>query len=339
MQISRYLDAVLNSRESKTGTTPCEIVYRKRKARVYHYLPGRKGRHSPPILLIYALINKPYIFDLRPEESFIRFLAEEGFDVFLLDWWGIPPSDEDQALSFYELCDEYIEEAVSRVTRLTGHPGVTLLGYCMGGTMSLIYTALHPKKVQNLVCLTTPFDFSKGGVFAHFAKDLDLEAMVKTFHCIPESFIDCGTTMIKPVGNLVTPMRKLWEGMESERYVENWKAKHKWAHDGVAFPARAYREWINDFYRENRLARGELTVNGRRVNLRKITCPTLVVAAEKDHIAPVEMTCCVCDHLGSLDCRYKIFPVGHIGIMVGRDARKSFWDYGLAWLREHSLRS
>ncbi|MBI2264782.1 MAG: alpha/beta fold hydrolase [Armatimonadetes bacterium] len=312
MEILQYLEAIQSADKSETGATSFEIVHRKRKARVYHYLPEKSPCYKPPILLVYALINKPYIFDLKPGESFVEFLTQKGFDVFLLDWWGIPPSDEDRDLSFYNLCDEYVDEAVRKITRITKTPEVTILGYCMGGTMSLIYTALHPERVRNLICLTTPFDFSKGGLFTHFTKDLDVEALVQTFDCIPNEFIDFGATMAKPVSNLITPVRKLWEKRKSERYVENWKAKHKWSHDGVAFPSKAYGEWIRDFYQENKLSQGRLEVNGKRVDLGDVTCPTLIVSAEKDHITPVATTRDLHDHLGSDDITYRVFPVGRI---------------------------
>src|SRR6266571_2144256 len=158
--------AVLSARDAPVGVTPKELVWRKNKASLYHYQRETPATKRIPVFLILPLINRAYILDLRPGSSFVEHLLGQGFDVFLLDW-GIP-GDEDRALDVTMLLTRYLPRATRKASEAAGDVPLTILGYCIGGTLAACYTALYPHspvEVRNLVLFTTPIDFSDAGKF------------------------------------------------------------------------------------------------------------------------------------------------------------------------------
>src|ERR1051326_8838189 len=121
------LHAVLSARDVPVGTTPRELVWRKDKARLYRYLRPSPASHRTPIFLVLPLINRAFILDLRPGSSFVEYLLEQGFDVFLLDW-GIP-ADEDHALDITALLTRYLPRATRKASAAAGCTELTMLGY------------------------------------------------------------------------------------------------------------------------------------------------------------------------------------------------------------------
>ena len=156
---SAGMKVLLEGAQADTGRTPKELIWTKNKAKLYRYQPSAEKKHPVPILMVYALINRPYVLDLLPGNSFIEYLTGQGFDVYLLDW-GVP-GDEDADLDFEHLILDYMPRAVKKVLRTSAADEYTLLGYCMGGTIAAIYAALFPgAPLGNLVLLTTPIDFA-----------------------------------------------------------------------------------------------------------------------------------------------------------------------------------
>ena len=143
----------------EVGQTPREVIWEKNRAKVYRYEPAREREPPVPVLLVYALILRPYILDLVPGNSLVEHLLGEGFDVYLLDR-GIP-EEEDEGLSFEHLTLDYLPEAVKSVLWNSGTEGLSLFGYCQGGTIAAMYASLFPNEVlRNLVLLATPIDFA-----------------------------------------------------------------------------------------------------------------------------------------------------------------------------------
>src|SRR5919199_5533864 len=137
---ARGIGIILEGTQAHTGRTPKEVVWTKNKAKLYRYEPHREKKYPVPILIVYALINRPYVLDLLPGNSFIEYLVNEGFDVYMLDW-GIP-GDEDQDLDFEHYILDYLPRVAKKVMRISCAEEYTLLGYCMGGTMAAMSAAL-----------------------------------------------------------------------------------------------------------------------------------------------------------------------------------------------------
>ena len=167
----------------------------------------------------------------------MEYLVDRGFDVYMLDWgtFGL----EDSHLKFDDFVFDYIAKAVKKVMRTAKSDEISLLGYCMGGTLTSIYAALHPHMpIRNLIFMTSPFDFSETGLYGPLLdeKYFNLDKAVDTFGNIPPEMIDFGNKMLKPITNFVGPYVALVDRSENERFVESWRLVQKWVGDGIPFP-------------------------------------------------------------------------------------------------------
>jgi polyhydroxyalkanoate synthase subunit PhaC len=329
---------VLEGAQIDTGCTPKETVWTKNKAKLYRYHTEAEKKHPIPILIIYALINRPYVLDLLPGNSFVEYLLGEGFDVYLLDW-GIP-GDEDKDLSLEDYILDYMPRAVKKVLKTSGAEELTIFGYCMGGTMSAMYAAIFPEHLKNLILLTTPVDFSQEnlGLFRLFTdeKHLDVDRMVDAFGNMPSEMVDTGMQMLKPVTNYVGTYVNMWERIFDEKPMETWLAMNKWVNDGTPFPGAAFKQWIKDLYRQNKLVKDEIKLRGHRVDLSNITVPVLNVAGKKDHICTLPQAEATMDLIGSEDKEFFVLDAGHVGLMTGRGAKNGLWPKVSDWLETRS---
>lgn len=332
------LRIVTEGAQAETGRTPQEVVWRKNKARLYHYEPHAEKTHPVPILMVYALINRPYILDLTPGNSLVEHLTGQGFDVYLLDW-GVP-GDEDAEMTFENYILDYLPRAVKKVLRDSGSEEFTLFGYCMGGTMAAMYASLFPESIKNLVLLTAPIAFPREeiGLYKLFTdeKYLDVELMAEAFGNIPGEMIDTGNRMLKPVTNYVGTHVSMWERIFEEKPMQNWLAMNKWVNDGPPFPGEAFKQWIRDFYREDKLARGEMELRGQPIDLSNIEAPLLNIAGEQDHICTLPQAEPTMDLVSSQDKELFVLDAGHVGLLAGRGAKNNLWPKLDEWLSERS---
>ncbi len=325
--------------KADTGQTPKEVIWTKNKAKLYHYQTETEKKHPVPILLIYALVNRSYILDLMPGNSFVEYLLGEGFDVYMLDW-GVP-GKEDKNLSFENYVLDYMPRAVKKVLRNSGAEEFTLFGYCMGGTMSAMYASLFPDKpLKNLVLLAAPIDFTpeKSGLYGIWfdEKYQDPDVIVGTFGNVPASLAYTGTAMLKPMTNYIGTYVSMWDLIAKDKPLDGYKAMSKWANDPVPVPGAAYKQWIEDFNQQNKLVKGEMMLRGRRVDLSNITCPVLNLAGEKDHLVYRPQAEATMDLIGSEDKEFVVLDAGHVGLVMGRGAKKDLWPQVSNWLEPRS---
>ena len=325
--------------KAETGQTPKEVIWSKNKARLYHYEPLREKRFPVPILLIYALINRSYVLDLMPGNSLVEYLSQQGFDVYMLDWGT--PGEEDQDLTFDTYVFDYIHRAVKKVLRRSHAEELTMLGFCMGGTMTAMYGALFPTQpVKNLILLTAPIDFTPStmGFYGLMTSEkyLNPDRLVEAFGNVPGELIDTGNRLTRPVANYIGTYVTMWDRIMHGKSMDSWLAMNKWVNDGVPFAGAAFKQWIRDFYQQNKLVKGEITLRGQRVDLSNITCPVLNIAASKDHICVVPQAEAAMHLISSHDKVFLVFDAGHIGLVAGSDARKNLWPRIRAWLELHS---
>jgi polyhydroxyalkanoate synthase len=331
-----FANVILTTPDAPIGQTPREVVWTHRKTTLYRYRSSTR-EHAIPVLLVFALINRPEIFDLRPGSSFVEFLLGEGFDVFLVDW-GVPDEeDADMGLAEF-VCDE-LDWGVRETLRAAGAEELTLLGWCIGGTMCAMYCALHPAGgVRNAVLLTTPIDPS-GSLYARWvgSDEFDVDLIADSYPAVPGVGIDFANKLMKPVTNYIITYRRLFQSiLEGKDPRVSYQAMAKWVADNPPFPSRAYREWITWMYKENRLISGRIRLRGERVDLERIEQNLLVVTAGADHIAPREGTVPLLDAVSSEDVTHLDRPGGHIGLMAGSHAKHEIWPELADWMRERS---
>lgn len=332
------LRILLEGAQADTGRTPKEVVWTKNKAKLYRYEPAAEKKYSVPILMVYALINRPYVLDLLPGNSIIEYLTSQGFDVYLLDW-GIP-GDEDSGMDYEHYILDYLPRVVKKVLKTSGAEEFTLFGYCMGGTMSGMYASLFPEHLKNLVLLTTPMTFPRGnmGLYSLFTdkRYLDPDILADGFGNIPGEIVDTGNRMLKPITNYVGTYVNMWERIFEEKPMETWLAMNKWVNDGTPFPGQAFKTWIKEFYQQDKLAKGEFHLRGRRIDLSNIKVPLLNIAGKKDHICTLPQAEATMDLVGSEDKEFFVLDAGHVGLLTGRGAKKGLWPKIDSWLSERS---
>jgi len=332
----QFANILLTQDDAKVGVTPKDVVWTHRKTTLYRYRSDRR-RHPVPVLLVFALINRPDIFDLRPGNSFVEFLLGEGFDVFLIDWGYPDEEDSDFGLEEY-VCDE-LPWGIREALRESGQDELTLLGWCIGGALCLMYGGWsQDNPVRNMALLTTPVDTSGSLYSTWVARDsFDVEYVADGFKAIPGQAVDWANKLMKPVTNYWTTYRRLWDGvLAGEPRRDAYQAMARWVADNPPFPAAAYRDWITWMYKENRLVRGRVRLRRRRVDLGRIDQSLLIVTAGADHIAPPHGTKPLLDLVCSEDITCIDRPGGHIGLMAGSKSRSEIWPDIVQWLEPRS---
>lgn len=336
-RIMKAAELLLNPPKVEVGTAPSDTIYQDGKMRLLHYVPGVAKPHKVPVLIIYALINKPYILDLQPDRSVIRGLLKEGFDVYMIDW-GIP-SEVDKFLTLDDYINWYTNDAVDFIRKRHGLDSISILGYCMGGTLSVMFTALHPEKVKNLILMAAPLDFEADqGLLKLWAKKeyFDPDKLVATVGNVPGEFLNFGFLLLDPINNLYSKYLKFIDRVDDEEFVKMFFRMEKWINDGIPVAGEAYRQFIKDCYQKNLLVKSQLKLNGFKVDLNKITMPLLSLVAQYDHLVPPESSLSFNDLVPSKDKEMMVFPTGHIGLSVSSATRAKLWPKVAKWLRERS---
>jgi len=342
---SQVLDDRMETLESvEVGETPSEVVYTENKLELLHYKPEDAGIEVPddekepvPILIIYALINRPYILDLQPSRSVVRRLLEAGHDVYLIDW--NEPTRLDQHLTLDDYVNRYIENCVNEVAERSGQDSINILGYCMGGTMSTMYAALHPEKVNALGLMAAGLCFDQTGGMLEIWGDqehYDPELLTETYGNVPSEMLDVGFALMDPVNNYVSKYIRLYDNLENEGFVENFARMEKWLGDGVDVAGAAYEQFLEDIYQENKLYKNELELDGKHVDLGKLEMPILQIIGEYDHLIPPGASKPFNEVVPSEDVRTIEYSTGHIGLSVSSSSHENVWPEVCDWYAERN---
>jgi len=319
----------------EVGRTPGEVVYEENKLELLHYEPRTDEQFDVPILFVYALFNKPFILDLQPDRSVIRTFLDYGFDVYMIDW--NEPSLMDHALTFEDYVDRYIDDCVDVVRQRSGQDAIDLFGYCMGGTMSLIYAALYPERVRNLglmaasVCLR-----DRDSVLDQWIGDglFDLEVLADTFGNAPAEFLDAGFSMREPVQNNLTKYIRFFDGIENEDFVENFARMERWIEESIDVPGRMFVDFVDAVYTEQKLYNNEMYVGGEHADIGNLTMPIAQVIGTYDHVVPQEAPKAFNEVLPTDDLTVFQSDTGHMGLAVSGRAHSELWPDVCAWYEE-----
>ncbi|MDL5360784.1 class III poly(R)-hydroxyalkanoic acid synthase subunit PhaC [Halalkalicoccus sp. NIPERK01] len=324
--------------EVEVGGTPSEVVYTENKLELLHYESQTEEQHDVPILIVYALINKPYILDLQPDRSVIRTLLENGFDVYMIDW--NEPSTMDAGLTLEDYVDRYIDNCVDVVRERSEQDSINVLGYCMGGTMSVMYAALHPEKVRNLGLMAAGLCFTgTGGVLEQWGDEEHYSpgTVTDAFGNVPADFLDIGFAVMDPVQNFLTKYVQLYDNIENEEFVENFARMERWIGDGIDVAGETYEQFLVDIYQQNKLAENELYIGDKHVDLSKVDMPLLQIVGEYDHLIPPEASKPFNELAASEDTEVMEFPTGHIGLSVSSKSHAELWPRVCEWYAERSV--
>lgn len=319
----------------KVGQTPRTLIWAKNKARLYRYErpDQRPVEYRTPLLIVYALINKPSILDLIPQRSFIGYMVNSGIDVYVLDW-GIP-GPEDEYLRFDDLVMEYMPQAVQQVCKTSGEEHFHILGYCIGGILATLYAAMHPDaQLSSMILLATPVDFAEAGVLGAWlnSPSFDVDTLVDALGNIPPAFIFAAARLLS-----LGVASAVYEEFARDNLASDvWQGISLWAMDGVPFPGEAFRQLVKDFYQSNKLITDRLTLASTSVHLSNITVPILNVGAREDHLVPLSQIQPLFEKVSSAEKELIIVPGSHFALAVGQQAAHDLWPRESSWLASHS---
>jgi len=326
----------LSSSEPPMGATPKDVLYQRGTFQLYHYRPLADEVYRVPLVMVMSLVSKAYILDLSPGQSLVEYLLKRGYDVYMIDW-GVP-RQEDRRLRLEDYTLDFMPDCLSRVIEDSGEPDVSLIAYCMGGMLGVIYAALHPNgPLKNLACFTTPVNFEGMGLQRQWSdrRYFDVDRLVNTLGNVPPEMMVSSFEMLRPVQRIAGQIR-LWDNMWDDEFVKSYRMFDRWGADQIPFPGECFRQTTKELMWENRLYKNELVLAGRRVDLRNITVPIIHVLAEHDHIAPFAATKELIELVGSTDKQNLVLKGGHVSLVAGLNAVRRMWPALDAWLSVRS---
>jgi polyhydroxyalkanoate synthase subunit PhaC len=319
----------------EVGTSPCEVIYTQDKLKLLHY-SHEASPDAPdcktPLLICYALVNRPYVVDLDKRRSLVQKLLALGIDLYLLDW-GYPDAN-DSHLDLDDYINDYLNNCVEQVSLHSNQARINLLGICQGGTFSLCYSALYPHKIKNLVTLVTPVDFkTPDNLLSHLAQQVDVDLAVDTYGTIPGSMLNDAYKALMPMRLGIQKQLHMPTQLQSRSKALNFLRMEKWIHDSPDQAGEAFRQFIRDFFQQNKLIQGQIIIGGRPVKLENIHQPLLNIYGEQDHLVPPSASTPLAQYISSTD--YEALPVaaGHIGIFVGQRAQNLLAPHIAQWLQ------
>ncbi len=317
------------------GQTPHEVVHSENKLELLHYRSRTDEQADVPILIIYALINKPFILDLQPDRSVIRRLLDAGHDVYLIDW--NEPSRLDSVLTLEDYVTRYIENCVDVVCERSGEPAINVLGYCMGGTMAAMYTALEPDTVNALGLMAAGLRFDDtGGTLEEWGHEeyYDPSDVTDVYGNVPAEMLDVGFALMDPVANFCSKYVRLYDNLDDQAFVENFARMERWLSDGIDVAGETYVQFLEEIYQQNNLYENELTIGDRDVDISEIDMPVVQIVGEHDHLIPKAASVPFNDVIGSDDVSVIEAPTGHIGLSVSTTAHAEVWPAVADWFHE-----
>ena len=319
---------------ARPGASARDAVFRIDDVVLYRYRALVPQRHETPLLIVYALVNRPDMADLQTDRSLVRSLLERGIDVYLIDWGT--PTGADRALGLDDYINRYIDACVEHLRQSAGMDRINMLGICQGGTFSVCYAALNPGKIRNLITTVTPIDFhTPDDMLSHLFRHVDVDLLTDSAGNIPGDLLNLVFLSLKPFRLAQQKYVHLLDNLDDADATEMFMRMEHWIFDSPPLAGRAFREFAGQFYQSNALVRGQVDVGGRRVVLGAIEMPVLNIYAENDHLVPPAASLALGEHVGTSDYEALGFPGGHIGLYVSLKAHALLPRAIDDWLAAH----
>ncbi len=326
-------EVLLGPLDTDIATTPCEVVYQDDRVRLKHYLPLAPQTVKTPLLIVYALINRETMLDLQPGRSVVQNLLQHGIDVYLTEWSY--PTRKDRFLTIDDHVNGYVHDLVEFLCRRHRRPRINVMGVCMGGTFAVMYAALHPRKVKNLITTVTPTNFDTDQGLLHvWLKEVDVDRLVDALGNIPGDLLNLAFLLLNPARLMVDKYVGFFDQADNKEFVENFIRMEKWIFDSPDVPGETFRQFVKDCYQENLLINSRMKVGNRRVDLKKVTMPLLNIYARHDHLVPPAACELLVDCVGSRDAENMCLDTGHIGIYVSSRCQQELVPKIARWLKE-----
>ncbi len=326
------------------ATTPKDLVWSQDKVSLYRYRPLVPQTVGVPVLICYGLIGRWTMTDLQEDRSLVRNLLNLGVDLYVVDWGN--PSRADRYLTLDDYILGYLDGCVTEMARRAGVPRVNLLGVCEGGVFTTAFAALEPGRVNTLALTITPIDFHADtvenrpghgfiNIWSRALSPEDVDRLIDANGNLPGEFMGAVFNQMSPMRSLLKYNFDMLDIVDDEKRLLNWLRMEKWIADRPDHPGEAAKQWLKDLYQQNRLVRNEWVLDGRPVDLGRITMPVLNVYAKDDHIIPPATSRALGPKLGTTDYTELALPGGHVGVFVGGKSQTLFAPAVVAFLKRH----
>ena len=317
------------------GTSRKEAVYADGKLVLYRYIGEKTATAKVPLLISYALVNRPYMVDLQADRSIVRHLLALGEDVYIIDW-GYPDLS-DRYLTLEDYVQRFIGGCVDFLRAQHKVDAINMLGICQGGVFALCYAALNPGKLRNLITMVTPVDFhTPDNMLSNWTRGIDVDAFIDTVGNVPADLMNMSYLMLKPARLFVQKYVGLTDILDDKQQLEDFLRMEKWIFDSPDQAGEAFREFIKGFYQRNGFVNGGLSIGGREVSLKNVNIPVLNIFAEQDHLVPPSASRPMGKLIASKDYSELSFKGGHIGLYVSGRAQREVPSAIHGWLAKRN---
>jgi polyhydroxyalkanoate synthase len=341
--------------------TPHEVILTDGLMSVKHYhsLPtgqviiegrsfqARQKRFSIPLVLVPPLGVFAWIFDLMADRSMVKYFLAHGFDVYLIDWGK--PCEDDCDISLEKYVCDWFPKAMKAIRDHSGSEEQSILGYCMGGLLSLLYVAAaKDHKVVNMVTIASPVDMYHMGFVGGLTRTLSkpiwaigkvtgirIDKMNRNPFHVPGKRLSLMFKMTNPTGT-VSSYLQLVRNLADDDYVSRYMTMNEWFTNMPDYPGATIQEIIRKMGLYNRLAKGRIRLGGQSADFRDIYANLLAFAGDNDKIVPIASAEAIMNVTSSEDKSFQIVPGGHAGVFTGGKAAHTTWAISKDWLSKRS---
>lgn len=342
----------------KSGHTWFELVYDGDPMAVRYYelpdedeielnngdsLPIERHQHRRPLVLVPPLGVTTETFDLLPQRSLVKYMAARGFKTYLIDWGK--PKKQHAHLGMQDYADVMMSQALAEVRRHSGSEEVSLMGWCMGGLISLLYMGItEDPKVKNLITVASPIDLRGGGLATGVAQALNVPAqLIRRYtdfrlHLLDPSALSAPPWLTTLAFKLTDPLSsvttywdlvtRLWD----REFVESYSTTSDYLNNMLLYPGGVVQDMAVKVAVDNKLASGEIDIGDKLARLDRIQCSMLVFAGETDTLVPPSIAERIMDIVASSDKAFYVVPGGHMGVILGSRAQDAVWSEAADWL-------
>jgi polyhydroxyalkanoate synthase len=315
-----FYAALAAASDGAAGCSQKDAVWESGKLRLYRYRPIARPTGGVPLLIVYALVNRPYMLDLQEDRSLIRGLLAQGVDVYLIDWGY--PDGADRFTTLADYIDDYLAGCVNQILKARRLSALNLLGVCQGGVLSLCFSALHPQRVRNLITMVTPVDFhTPADLLSKWVSKIDVAAWVNNGNVSGDALNQLFLSLM-PFRLTQQKYMHLLAGSPDRAHIENFMRVEQWIFDSPDQAGAAFREFVTWFYQENRLVQNCVAIGGRKIDLRALRLPMLNLIGTRDHLVPPDASLALQRLVGSTDYTALEFDLGHIGMYISARAQR-----------------
>lgn len=314
------------------AATPGQVIYQNELMQLIQYQPKTEQVHATPLLLVPAWINKFYIFDMQQKNSYVRWLLEQGYTVFLISW--VNPDERHRDYSFEQYMERGLLEAVDVVREITGQHAVDCMGYCLGGTLlattlAYLHAIGEQEKIATASYLTTMIDFSEPGELGVFIDEEQIQAIEAKME--KRGYLE-GSDMAATF-SMLRSNNLIWSFVVNNYLLGKEPFPFDflyWNSDPTRMPAAMHSFYLRNMYQQNKLKDpGGLSLKGQPIDLSKITTPSFILATREDHIAPWQ-SAFAATQIYSGDIRFVLAGSGHVAGVINPPAKNKygFWAEG-----------